>query len=64
MIAGSLPPPGTIRFDHQAISSALSHAAFHVLEIKHLLLLDHACGTVFLHMSINSIRPWTPSAAN
>jgi len=35
-----------------------------VLEIQHSLRPDHAFGTVFLHMSVNLICHWTPSAAN
>jgi len=30
----------------------------------HSLLPDHAFGTVFLHMSVDLIYPWTPSATN
>jgi len=63
-IACSLPPLGAVSFDHQTISSALSFVPVHVLEIEHSLLSDHVFGTVFLHMSVNLICPWTPSAAN
>jgi len=41
-----------------------STTVVHVLEIEHSLLPDHAFGTVFLHMSVDLICPWTPSAGN
>jgi len=51
-IASSLPPPGAVSFDHQTISSALS-----LLPVQHSLLLGHAFGTVFLHVSFGLICP-------
>ena len=45
-----LPPPGTIRFYHQTISSALSLVPVHISLIQYLLLLDQAFGTIFLHV--------------
>jgi len=58
------PPPGAVNFDHETISSAPSLLPVHVLEMEHSLLPDHTFGTVFLHMSVYLIFPWTPSAAN
>jgi len=58
-------PPGAVSFDHQTVSSALLNVpVVHVMEIEYSLLPDHAFGTVFIHMSVDLICPWTPSTAN
>jgi len=51
-------------FGCQTFSSATSPVLVHVMNIEHSLLPDHVLGTVFQHMSIDLISPWTPSAAD
>ena len=55
---------GAISFNHKTVSSALSLVQLHVFEIEHSLLPDRVFGTVFLHMSVDLICPWTRSATN
>jgi len=55
---------GAVSFSHRTVSSSPSLVPVHILDVEHSLLPDHVFGTVFLLMSVDLIRPWTPSATN